>query len=131
LRYSIGESTLLFKASDAPWAKSIRIKDGHECFVTDGPYLCKAEDGKLIMLWSSFTASNNYAIVIAKSITGDVLGPWSQEDMPLFADNGGHSMLFKTFSGQLMLALHAPNMRGSERPVFINIKESNGTVNLS
>lgn len=130
LKSVVGESTLLFKASDAPWTKSIKVKDGRECFVTDGPYLHRTSKGELIMLWSSFIENHNYAIGVAHSETGNILGPWINEETPLFSNDGGHGMLFTAFNGSLMLALHAPNARGMERPVFIKVKEIDGALSL-
>ena len=31
---------------------------------------------------------------VARSTTGSVLGPWVQQDEPLWARNGGHGMIF-------------------------------------
>jgi Beta-xylosidase len=121
MRKPIGEPVTLFKASDAPWSSSIRIKDGNECYVTDGPFMYRSSDNTLMMLWSSFTEGNNYAIGTAHSTSGSILGPWTIDEAPLFMKDGGHGMLFKTFEGELMLTIHAPNKRTFERPVFIKI----------
>ncbi|MDK2789149.1 MAG: arabinan endo,5-alpha-L-arabinosidase [Epulopiscium sp.] len=130
LKSPIGEPTTLFKASDAPWTKSIRIKDDHECFVTDGPFMYRTSSGKLLMMWSSFVENHTYAIGIAHSTTGSILGPWVNEETPLFSKDGGHGMLFRTFEGDLMLTIHTPNMRKMERPIFIKVHEDGDRLSI-
>lgn len=124
LSHGIGPPALLFRASEAPWAKS---NQGTQNFVTDGPFLYTTETGKLLMLWSSF-GERGYALGLARSESGDVCGPWIQSNEPLYSKDGGHGMLLRTFGGDLMLTLHAPNETPNERPVFIPIREFNGTL---
>ncbi|SNX53418.1 glycoside hydrolase family 43 protein [Thermoanaerobacterium sp. RBIITD] len=123
LKSAASKPVTLFKASDAHWAKSIKVVDGHDCFVTDGPFIYKSSNGKLLMIWSSFVENNTYAIGIAHSTTGKILGPWVNEETPIFSRDGGHGMLFRTFEGELMLTIHTPNERGKERPIFIKVDE--------
>jgi len=115
LKQAAGEPVLLFKAKDAPWA--CRIRDD-ENYVTDGPFLYPAAGGALLMLWSS-VGRTGYALGVATSATGNILGPWTQNDEALFSQDGGHGMLFKTFDGELRLSIHKPNQSPIERPVFI------------
>jgi hypothetical protein len=42
--------------------------------------------------------------------------------------DGGHGILFRTFEGQLTLALHAPNGGGKERARFIPVCEEDGRL---
>ena len=65
---------------------------------------------------------------IARSETGTVLGPWHQDDEPLWSDDGGHGMLFRTFDGELRLALHTPNDTPDERARFVLIDEVDGRL---
>ena len=74
---------------------------------------------------SSFVEDNKYALGLAYSETGNVLGPWKQEEKPLLANDAGHGMIFETFTGELKLTIHTPNNKGQERPIFIDIKEEN------
>ena len=121
-----GEIILLFRGSEAPWNTTYA---GRDHFVTDGSFLYRASNGELLMLWSSFTRGT-YAQGVARSTSGQVAGPWQHDPQPLYADDGGHGMLFHTFAGQLMLALHHPNKRPLERPLFLPIKEENGRLSL-
>lgn len=82
------------------------------------------------MLWSSF-GDSGYAMGIARSESGTVLGPWVQEDKPIWAVDGGHGMIFRTLDGELMLTLHQPNDTPNERTVFRRLVESETTVTLA
>ena len=57
--------------------------------------------------------------------------PWQQDADLLYADNGGHGMLFRTFDSQLMLALHRPNKRPVERPLFLPVREEVGRLTVN
>ncbi len=128
LRAALGEPMLLFHASDAPWVEP--LKGGkHEGSITDGPWLHRTKAGGLLMLWSSFGGDGKYKVAIAHSTSGKLAGPWRHEAEPLFEDNGGHPMLFRTFEGKLMLSLHAPNHHPS-RARFLPVEEVDGTLRL-
>ena len=125
LRGATGEPFLLFKSSDSPWAKV----QPEGCIVTDGPYLRKSKSGKLFMVWSSFDAQQRYNVGLAISTSGKLAGPWTHQAEPLFADNGGHPMLFETFDGQLMLLFHAPNDRNA-RPRIFELEDTGDTLRV-
>lgn len=97
--------------------------------MTDGPYAYRCDNGELLLLWSSFR-QGRYAQGIARSTSGDILGPWIQEPEPIFENDGGHGMIFRTFDGRILLALHAPNSTPDERPVFIELAEENGRLSV-
>lgn len=122
----------LFNASAAPWAQPIcNDRNNNPCYVTDGCFLYRTKTGKLLMIWSSFTNGNNYAIGIAESTTGSVLGPWRQQEQPLFMKNGGHGMIFKRFDGQPCVVLHQPNSPGgAERAKIFEIEDLGSTLKI-
>jgi arabinan endo-1,5-alpha-L-arabinosidase len=124
LSATIGEPVRLFHGSDATWSKK---QEPHGCHVTDGPWFHRTASGKLLMLWSSFT-DTGYAVGIATSESGKLAGPWKQSPTPLFADDGGHPMLFRRFDGELMLALHSPNETPLEREHFLEVNEEGDTL---
>jgi arabinan endo-1,5-alpha-L-arabinosidase len=128
LRTTIGQPQLLFRASEAPWALEINSK-GRKGYVTDGPWFHRLASGELIMLWSSF-GTGGYTVGIARSTSGEVLGPWQQLTEPLYAGDGGHCMMFRTFDGQLWLAFHRPNQSPDERPQFIAVRENGASVEI-
>ena len=133
-----GEPMLLFKASEAPWVKSVRndeevpwqtggVQNGN--YVTDGPFLIKTTDGGLVMIWSSF-GEYGYVEAVARSESGKIAGKWLHDtDKPLFDRDGGHGMLFDTTNGRRMLVLHSPNGPvGAERPRFTELEERGGKL---
>ena len=102
-----GEITTLFYASDAPW--------NPKNTVTDGPYVRRLEDGRLVMLCSVF-ASYGYCVGAAYSGNG-ILGPWVQQEEPVYfcetedqlrRYEGGQARLFDDLRGRLMMSLHSP-----------------------
>lgn len=117
---AIGEPTVLFRASDGPWTGHITHGGG----VTDGPFLHRLPGGKLLMLWSSFVPDGGYATSYAISATGGIRGPWIQREEPLYAMDGAHSMLFYTFSGQLMMSCHCPNDHARKRILLFEMEET-------
>lgn len=126
LREPVGEPVLLFKASEAPWVTKPGGVDG---YVTDGPFLHRASNGELLMIWSSF-CKTGYAVGVARSESGKITGPWKHDPDPLFTADGGHSMIFATLDGRMMLSMHQPNSFMSERAKFFPIREENGKLVL-
>ncbi|MDR2969142.1 MAG: glycoside hydrolase family 43 protein [Tannerellaceae bacterium] len=127
LRQTVGDPHILFTATEAPWVGSIRSGDT-EGYVTDAPFIHKLEDGRLIMTWSSFRKDNGrYAIGMATSGSGNLFGPWKQEDSPLNNDDGGHAMLFRDFKDRLMISYHSPNSQ-TETPRIKEVYISNGKL---
>lgn len=117
LSESVGASTTLFRGSDAPYARP-----NQERYVTDGPFLHRTASGTLLMLWSSFGAKG-YATGLARSRSNRLHGPWEQLPDPLFETDGGHAMIFRTFEGRLMLALHQPNQFPDERAHLFELED--------
>jgi arabinan endo-1,5-alpha-L-arabinosidase len=128
LKRSVGEPELLFKASEASWVVDMNVGKGAK--VTDGPFLYRAGNGELLMLWASFIEGKRYAEGVARSESGTIHGPWKQDPVPLFSDDGGHAMLFHTFEGKLMLTLHRPNKWGAERVTIFPVSEKDGALTL-
>jgi hypothetical protein len=103
---SIGEGKLLFRASDSPWSKE-RNEEGKIVpnKVTDGPFVFRTQTGKLGMLWTSWI-HDVYTQGVAYSQSGTIDGPWIQEKEPITPPDFGHGMLFRTFEGKLLMAVH-------------------------
>lgn len=125
LSETVGDPVRLFDGSDAKWG---RKSDQYGCNVTDGPFLHKSQSGKLFMIWSSYSVTG-YTVGIAISDSGKLAGPWRQQDEPIFTEDGGHGMLFTTFDGQLMMALHAPNNRQA-RPRLFEMEDTGQTLRI-
>lgn len=127
----VGEPIRLFCASAADWSTgSGSAKNGYT-YVTDGCFLYRTSEDKLLMIWSSFK-NGSYAIGIAESTTGKVHGPWRQQKDVLFERNGGHGMIFTDFQGQLCIVFHSPNSPGgSERATIYKIEDVGHTLKLN
>ena len=131
LSQRVSEPVRLFNASAAKWVTPVPLpEESTPGYVTDGCFIYRTQQGKLLMIWSSFS-NGNYAIGIAESVSGSVLGPWKQQDKPLFEKNGGHGMIFKTFDGKLCLVLHQPNgPTGCERPHVYELIDTGNSLKL-
>jgi arabinan endo-1,5-alpha-L-arabinosidase len=114
LSETVGEPVRLFRGGDAPWSLQSKQYGSH---VTDGPYLYKGKSGKLFMIWSS-GGTGGYTVGIAISDSGKLAGPWRQQAEPVYKENGGHAMLFRTFEGALMMVLHMPNNMNAQPHMF-------------
>lgn len=129
LSATVGEHKRLFSASAAPWGVG-SYNTEQKNFVTDGCFLYRTKTGKLLMIWSSF-GKDGYAVGIAESTTGKVIGPWRQQTKPLYEKHGGHGMIFRDFEGRLCLVLHAPNSpSGKERAHIFEIEDLGETLRL-
>ena len=139
IKAAAGEPVLLFHSSDAPWSKPLWFPPGvnppeelglaNDPLFTDGAFLVKTESGTLLMLWSAF-GEEGYAIGVAISGSGSVLGPWVQQAEPIWARNGGHGMILRASSGQCHLVFHAPNDTPNERVFVAQVKISGTTIEL-
>ncbi len=123
----ISEPVELFKANDASWCTS---------GVTDGCFMYTCADGSLLMLWSSYNYGN-YVLAVARSESGNIEGPWVQENDFLYGSStlrkydGGHGMIFTTSKGEMYLSLHSPNeeTKGQKtEAIFIRIEERFGDL---
>ncbi len=122
-----GPNQVLFSASSALWASGISVNN--EGYITDGCYVYRTESGKLLMIWSSFSKSG-YSIGMAESESGSIKGPWIHQKDRLFASNGGHGMIFKTFKDELVVALHQPNSYPDERMKLYHLIDKGNTLVL-
>ena len=107
----ISEPILLFRGSDPRWARGK---------ITDGPFLYKTKEGRLLMLWSNMN-NKGYCVGIAYSSNGKTDGRWLQQSTELYRasetqPDGGHGMLFTAPDGTLTLSIHSPNQDAEENP---------------
>ena len=124
----VGAPQRLFCASAAEWSTGSDRKE-YKTYVTDGCFLYRSKTGKLLMMWSSFK-DGTYAVGLAESDTGKIIGPWRQQKEPIFI-NGGHSMLFTDFEGRLCLVLHSPNSPGGkERAKIFEVEDLGNTLRV-
>jgi beta-xylosidase len=126
LSETVGEPVTLFHGSEAPWSVTLKRYGSN---ITDAPYLYRTRTGKLLMIWSS-SGKGGYTTGIAVSESGKLAGPWIQQPDPLYANDGGHGMIFKRFDGTLMLVLHAPN-RATERAHLFELEDTGDTIRIT
>ena len=86
LSQSVGEATTLFAASEPSWADK---KPEGEHYVTDGPFMYRAEDGELYMIWSTFIGQN-YAECLVHFEGGELSANFEHKP-PIMADDGGRN----------------------------------------
>lgn len=141
LKQAAGRPVFLFSATEAPWVRGLSLAHTQgmagagqrqyqfPVYVTDGPFLHRTGSGALLMLWSSF-GTHGYAMGIARSRSGKVGGPWRQDPDPIWAEDGGHGMIFRAFDGRLFLAIHAPNDTPNERAIFRELIEDGDHLKL-
>ena len=127
LSRAVGDPLILFRATDAPWVGTKHTSGG---FVTDGPYLRRMQNGSLIMIWSSFSEDGAYTCGQAKSLSGEIFGPWVQDPVPVYGLDGAHAMLFETFGGQLMMSLHSPNEHPKKRILLFEMAEDGDRLRI-
>lgn len=115
----VGAPFLLFRASANPFITTLEGPASKNSRVTDGPFLFK-ENGKLKMIWSSYTEGGKYAIL--EAVADSLKGVWTHHK-PRFDFDGGHAMIFTALNGKKYLSMHAPNTPNLERAVFIPYEE--------
>ncbi|MDR1798536.1 MAG: family 43 glycosylhydrolase, partial [Bifidobacteriaceae bacterium] len=80
-------------------------------YVTDGVFVVTTPNGSLLTMWTTYR-DDRYIVGQAISRTGNIHGPWEQLPEVDYSD-AGHSMVFKTFDGQLMMVEHSNMSEGS------------------
>lgn len=129
LKAATGVPQLLFNAAEAGWpvpipfAKEMGV-DGI-AYLSDGPCLFRTPDGKLLIIWSSWS-SKGYAVGMAVSDNNELDGKWQHLKRLLVPENGGHGMMFRNKNHEWMYTYHYPNDFGLERPRFIHVEEHQG-----
>ena len=118
----ISEPITLFRADEPEWA----VRG-----VTDGCFMYRTADGRLLMTWSNLDRYG-YCAAVAESDNGEIDGKWFHhkdllytkgEDRPY---DGGHGMIFTALDGKKYFSMHSPNGRigdRREKPVFYEIEE--------
>lgn len=104
-------------------------KPGQDNYVTDGPFMIRGENDELYCIWSTF-ADQGYAEVVSVSDNGEIDGNWSVLKEPLFEKDGGHGMVFRTFTGEDMFVMHKPNTSTLERPVLSRLYKNDRKLHI-
>jgi hypothetical protein len=119
----------LFKASDAPWLplQTAAAKEPRY-YVAGGPFLHRTKSGSLLLIWSSLKNGKS-AIIVARSVTGKLRGPWQQTGT-LLADGSVPGTIFQTFDGRLLMIVHQPAGDGTDRARLVELADSGDTLRL-
>jgi hypothetical protein len=121
--------TYLFEASDAPWFQQQTAASREpRYYPAGGPFVYRTRNGSLIMLWSS-PRNGKSAVTVARSVTGEVRGPWKQ-GTTLLSDDSAQATVFKSFDGRLMMAVHQPAGGGGARAKLVELEDVGDTVRL-
>ncbi len=132
----VGGDWVLFDSWDAPLSKDRPVRNtlpgkGRVLrYGTDGPFLEKLPDGRLLMLWSPIP-QGNYIVASAVSESGSIRGPWTHHEEAVFDKNGGHAMLFRDFAGQLKICMHHPERYFHEHPMILDAEIRDGRVRIT
>lgn len=123
LKKASSEPKVLFKASEPAWS------DGYQPgkYVTDGPFMYRTQNGRLLMIWSSFS-KQQYCEALSYADNGSIFGNWIHDERLLFEKDGGHGMIFKKYNDDIMFIQHMPNNSPDERPQLFKIVEKNDTL---
>ncbi len=134
LKSAVGKPKLMFYASDAPWSipfpyakEEFGVEE--DMYFSDGPYLYRTKNDKLLMIWSSW-GEKGYTVGVAHSDNDQLDGNWIHEEEPLFKEDGGHGMFFRTIEGKLYFTLHYPNDKLAEHPVFYELSDENDSLQI-
>ena len=121
----VGEPFLIFSSLEAPLSGEHPTHcryQGKELtrFGSDGPFAFRLKDGRHLLLWSPIPDGN---YVILGAVAESIRGPWRHLDAPIFAENGGHSMVFADSDGGLRLCMHWPEIYFKEHTLLLDVKE--------
>lgn len=135
LKQAVGKPTLLFSGSECSYTVSRGNRNNEINYVCEGPFVYENKNG-LYILWSGFTRNEKgervYMQTAARSENGELDGKWEIFENPLYYDDGGHGMIFKTFDGTPKLILHRPNSGGgNEYPKMFNLEEDDVEFKLN
>ncbi|MBO5279873.1 MAG: family 43 glycosylhydrolase [Clostridia bacterium] len=127
-----GDPWVLFGSDEAPLSFDNPHKinyNGHQAirYGSDAPFVQRLSNGALYLTWSPYLA-DHYVVLGAISISGSLRGPWTHLSAPLFEENGGHAMFFKTAEGKNCMCIHAPEKQKLERACLFEVGEKNGEL---
>ncbi len=129
---AVGEPFILFRGGEPGFTKTDPVNPqwgGRARFGTDAPFLHRTPSGKLLLLWSPYF-DKTYFVFGALSEGGSIRGPWHHQPKPIFADNGGHAMLFHDPKDGLSMAIHCPETYGRERLRVLRAEDRDDTLVL-
>lgn len=128
LKEAVSKPQILWRAKDADCFKNTNESEG---YITDGPFMIKIDD-ELLCFWSTI-CNGKYMELISRSDNGRIDGKWHIDKNAFIGNDGGHGMMFKTFTNEYKFIYHSPNIPKYERPVISSIElfdlKENYTIN--
>lgn len=120
------------QTDEIPWIRQMedpRVEK--KGYLTDAPFFHRMRDGRLVMLWSSYSVkgyggsgSGGYVTAMCESSSGSIKGPWKHVPKLLLDENTGHASLFYDLDGNLRLISHGNDtFHGHEYPVIYHVRE--------
>jgi hypothetical protein len=129
LSAAVGEAMHLFKASDDPWLQlQTAAAKEPRYYPAGGPLLYRTANGSLLLIWTSMQ-SGKPAIILARSVTGKLRGPWQQTGS-LSADGSEPGTLFRAFDGRLLMIVHRPAAGGTASAGLLELEDAGDTLQL-
>ncbi len=131
LKKMVGEPITLFKASEASWSSQpYWAHFSYGVNIADGPFIVKDENGKVIILWSSYNDKEYVTGYAYNNSTSLFDAPFSQSKASLKISDGGHGMIFDDFSGRKFLIVHVDNGLALEKPRLYKISVIDNKINI-
>lgn len=130
LSSAAGDPFGLFRGSAAVWLKDQKAASkAPRFYVTARPSLWKTKQGALVMLWTSQKGDRS-AQAIAYSASGRIEGPWRQGEPLSLDEYSSHATVFRTFEGELMLAVR--HAAGNQHPVIrlVQVEEAGAGIRV-
>lgn len=128
----VGEPWVLFSSNEAPLSKAAPhaiVRKGRQSvrYGSDAPFIQRLANGALLLTWSPYL-KDTYVVLGAISPNGSLKGPWEHLPVPLYGENGGHAMFFRSAEGTHCMCLHAPEKPLEERAHIFEMGEKDGTL---
>lgn len=126
----MGEPFTLFSSTDVPLSRNNPTHCQHKGndivrYGSDGPFITKLADGRPFLLWSPIPGGN---YVVLGAVADSICGTWHHFEPEIFAENGGHPMIFTDMEGQMQMAIHWPEHYWHEHARFVPVCEKDGRI---
>ena len=130
LTRAAGDPFMLFSSKDAPLSgnnPTFCRYEGKDIvrYGSDGPFVTKLSDGRPFLLWSPIPGGN---YVVIGAVADHIRAPWRHIEPEIFAENGGHPMVFTDLNGQKQLAIHWPEVYWHESTKILTLTEREGRL---
>lgn len=128
----VGQPWLVYDSDESPISKATPhrlVWEGEKTmrYGSDAPFVQKLSDGRLLLTWSPYL-DGNYVVLGVVSESGDLRGPWTHWEAPMYDQNGGHAMFFRNKEETLCMCIHGPEAEMLERAHIFEMEEREGIL---